>query len=174
MVNVRLSVHFTSLLSLRFLLITFNTSFPDVERTLDAVVNKKVLPMYQVDEYLRNVHETLGHRGRDAMFYHILRQNVSIDQLRKLCQVAVDNCYECFTCHRLKVDHVVKKPIVPTHVLHRMQMDFVQLLPDKQGFEYLLTVMDCYSKKAWVRGSLLLAKSLVTLNSPSFSFGKQG
>src|SRR3546814_9026739 len=51
-------------------------------------------------------------------------------------------------------DNVVRQPIIPTHVLHRMEMDHVLLREDKDGHKYLLTLLDCYSKKAWIRGTL--------------------
>ncbi len=116
----------------------------------------RVVPLYQLDEYLREIHLRVDHRHRDQMVEAISNDDVWIKNVRELCLQVGKMCPQCFSSHRLKDDTLVRKPIIVTRVLERMQLDYVELSVDRHGYGYLLTLIDCYSKKAWVRGKFLI------------------
>lgn len=127
-------------------------------------MNQRVLPIYQLDRYLHTVHQAVGHRRRDAMTDSISTDNVWMEEVRARCQSFINKCPDCFTSGRIKPDNLVRQPIVPRHTLERMQLDYVKLARDDYEYEYVLTLMDCYSKKAWVRGSYGVHMGLVALH----------
>ena len=123
-----------------------------ITRKITVTEIERVLPLYQLEEYLCRVHVELGHRRRDAMVARIASDKVWIEDVRACCQKYINKCFQCFTSHRLKPDNVVTQPIVAQKALERMQLDFIKLAEDKHGNKHLLTLIDCYSKKCWIRG----------------------
>ena len=78
-------------------------------------------------------------------------EQVYLKNIKALCQQFVNSCRECFKSKPVKRQKGVEKPIIPTKVLERFQMDFIELMEDSSGFKYILTLIDCYSKRAWLR-----------------------
>ena len=61
-----------------------------------------------------------------------------------------DYCRSCIPCQRSKITRHVKTPLapldMPDHRFQALHLDIVGPLPESEGHQYLLTVIDRYSR----------------------------
>lgn len=126
-----------------------------VESAVSARLFYRYIPPWQVASLLKGIHVTaVGHRARDAMINELNAAQLYVHLARDASLGVVRTCETCNGSRPLKAPHQVTKPIVPKEVLERLQMDFIQLQEDIDGNQYILTMMDCYTKKSFVLGPL--------------------
>lgn len=110
----------------------------------------RVVLVWQIDKEFSEAHEAVGHRGRDAIEAHIVGRGRYVEHIRSLAVEFVQSCDQCNSSKPLKQSHVVVQPIVSNAALDYLEIDYVSLQEDRYGNKYVMTVVDHYTKKAWV------------------------
>ena len=110
-----------------------------------------------VEAKIKEFHEANGAHVRDmrrdisAMYY---APNSSINSL---CTKVVKNCQHCQTHQKITAKKKPLRPIRSARCMERVQIDLIDVSKGRDvmqrghGYRYVLTVIDCFSKRAWVR-----------------------
>ena len=120
---------------------------------MEEVTLKRVLPRWELYDYLRAVHiEESGHRHRDAMLAQPKVVEVHWESKKDDCQWICDNCEECILMSKTQ-PQVVYKPTVVSKPLEKVQVDATALSEDIHGYVGQFVAADAYSKLANSQGT---------------------
>lgn len=118
---------------------------------------RKVVPIWQLEELLSQVHIKANHQKRDAML--ALLSDYTWPKKRQTIQQFCDNCIDCMLVEPRIHSKVVKSPIIPEYVNHHWQLDAVSLSADEYGMTGFYNIIDLYSKKCATIGSTAHVRS---------------
>ena len=131
----------------------FRTRYQDmhVEKDQLFVGDRRVVPIEHVNDILASLYKELGDIGRDRFYAMIKNKYVGISRPR--VQRFLDN-QELHQLVRQVKRQPVNHAIVVSKPMERWQADLVDLSkyksPQNSNTTFLLTVIDCFSKYAWV------------------------
>lgn len=123
---------------------------------------RRVIADFEVKSYLAEKHEAIGsqiinmytachsfssgHRKRDALLHAVHEDDVYLPNAYELVLNFGQQCPDCAMTDLKVKKHVVQHPIVPSHVLERVQYDLISLSVDVQDFKFGGNSIDCFSK----------------------------
>lgn len=97
---------------------------------------------------IQEVH-SVSHRGEKALFNELKQKyyNIKLADIKRVLQ-------SCQICSRRTVETQAEatRPIIIREKLGRLQVDITYMVDyaeSNNGFKYILTIIDCYSKYAW-------------------------
>ena len=106
---------------------------------------RPIVPAFLVNRLLSGIHG-LVHQGGNALLRDVRRRYV----WRNMSTHAKDFCRACLSCQRAKVTRHTKSPLdalpMPEHHFSALHLDLVGPLPAAEGFQYLLTIIDRFSR----------------------------
>ncbi|KAF9760552.1 Retrovirus-related Pol polyprotein from transposon, partial [Nosema granulosis] len=124
-----------------------------IENPSDCLSRLAVKEINQEDEreveQIRILHERLAHGSQKAMEYHLANKNIS--NVRKKVEKIIE---ECFICQKMGINYRKRNRIAikTSHRNEIWEVDIVGPLPkNRDGYLYLLTAVDHFSKIADVR-----------------------
>jgi len=116
------------------------------EKTDGSLQYCLVVPQRLKGKALQHVHEISGHLGQKKTI-------CKAEELFYWCNLKVDVCHyvkECITCQRFKGHTGLQQPwqeLPPVNKpLERIGIDLTDMVAGAQGFRYILTVVDHYSR----------------------------
>ena len=110
--------------------------------------------MTDVEEYLSNIYYDAKHPasyGSVGSLFKFAKQrynNISLNDIKLWLSKQLT-----YTLHRYARKNFLRNRIYVTHMLQQWQADLVdmkELVKENDGYKYLLTVIDCFSKYLWV------------------------
>lgn len=119
----------------------------------------------EIDQLLRKIH-AIGHWGTSLMVEHVRKtlDRGDIQDLRDKCQ-RVKN--QCSICARVDAGKVIFAPprepeyLLPMQYLH---MDLMEVQESKEGYNFILVVIDQMSKFVWLKALSNKTMSVVSEN----------
>ena len=115
--------------------------------SVDHATPRPVIPLALTQALLQTRHN-LSHPGGNAFLRDLRRRFI----WRGMASQAKSFCRACLPCQRSKIMRHIKAPLaaldMPDHRFMALHLDLVGPLPASEGFTYLLTVIDRYSR--WV------------------------
>jgi hypothetical protein len=140
---------------------------------------KRVVPAYDAElrkQLFEAFHDGKGHWNYHKTFTMIFNNHIGIseDDVRTY----INNCPTCLRNTSIK-ERIDITPIVATGPMEHLQIDLIDLLMyanDNDGFSYILTIIDVFSKYLWAiplpnKEAITIQKELVQLFT---SFGPPG
>ena len=120
--------------------------------TRDGVVynaSNLFVPQSMVTELIREVHEqpSSNHPGRDRLI-ELLRRDYHWIGMRPAVERFVANCHTCLRVKpsKQKPNGLLRPVAIPQRKWTDLSMDFITGLPDSEGFNAILTVVDRLTK----------------------------
>ncbi len=107
-----------------------------------------VVPKNSVTKVLEKVYSKLGDLGRNRLYGYIKRKYLGISRRAVMKFLTNQEVHQlAMPVRRLKV----KSPIIATKPMERWQIDLIEYKSShNHGTTFYLTVIDCFSKFAWV------------------------
>ena len=113
--------------------------------SLSPLPPRPVVPSSLVRDIIASVHD-VAHPGGNATLRDLRRRFV----WQGMSTSVKDFCRSCLPCQRSKITRHVKAPLapldMPSHRFQALHLDIVGPLPECEGFSYLLTIIDRYSR----------------------------
>lgn len=113
--------------------------------------DRQVVPINQIDTVLAATYKTLGDTGRDRLYAHVAGKYIGISRPRVLRFLKNQELHQLV--QPVKKQRV-NKAIIASKPMERWQADLVDVSkyksPQNGQATFLLTVVDCFSKFAWV------------------------
>ncbi len=115
------------------------------------VAERQVVPITQIDSVLSSLYKTLGDLGRDRFYAFVAGKYIGISRPR--VQQFLNN-QELHQLVRQVKKQRVNTAIIASKPMERWQCDLVDMSkyksPQNGHVTFLLTIVDCFSKFAWV------------------------
>jgi hypothetical protein len=73
------------------------------------------------------------------------------DKLRMVCQQVKDHCYHCAKNTRMRVGYHPAKSVDASLPMDKVVIDLLSLEGSRQGYFYVLVIVDVFSKFTWLR-----------------------
>ena len=114
----------------------------------EGEVSQLVLPKEQRSSVLHHLHNDMGHLGLDRVFALVRDRYFWPHMYRDIEKYVTQECGCLMNKKPNRADRPPMVPIVTTQPLELVSIDFLHLEKSKGGFEYILVVMDHYTRFA--------------------------
>lgn len=114
----------------------------------EGEVSQLVLPKEQRSSVLHHLHNDMGHLGVDRVFALVRDRYFWPHMYRDIEKYVTQECGCLMNKKPNRADRPPMVPIVTTQPLELVSIDFLHLEKSKGGFEYILVVMDHYTRFA--------------------------
>ena len=114
----------------------------------ERTVTQLVLPKEHRSTVLHQLHNKMGHLGTDRVFA-LARDRYYCPKMFKDREKYVTKECDCLNVRKpARADRTPMIPIEATHPLELISIDYLRLEKSKGGYEYILVVMDHYTRFA--------------------------
>ena len=114
--------------------------------------NLRLIPRSRIDSVLRQVYTETGDIGRDRLYAYVKQKYAGISRRR------VDLFLQHQELHQLRLPvrrQKINRSLVASRPMERWQVDLADMSkyksPQNRQRTFLLTIIDCFSKFAWVK-----------------------